>query len=441
MKFVEKLNTYYRSYLAHKQESRLIGEFAMNIEDLREMQADFEGTRQDLKRTFSSVEKLRRQFVSQFSPSRLRVMSIEEYVVGHQMHNTFCYWLETTLMELGKIKGGSPADKKFGIYFGKTINDSAQKYRYLLKFGNSKEEAYNNVRNEIISLLEAGKQNAIDIIIDNKLSPMFKGKILSTYYPDRYLGVFSDKHLDYFLERTGLMSDETVQLDQVEKREALLKFKESDSVMKTWSVFEFYRFLYEKFGRPVQSTEKVAKDLKGYIESQFPSINNVDPEFIDLSTEQIPDGKKTRKSSGSGKGDYEKQSRANKKLGYRGEQIVLKAEREVLISLGRKDLANQIDHIASKDDYAGYDILSFDESGEEKHIEVKATKGKTNNASFIISASEKRTAEELDNYFIYIVFEAHTVSPKIFKLERPFSLPKEKIRLTPQNYRVQLNLK
>ena len=41
--------------------------------------------------------------------------------------------------------------------------------------------------------------------------------------------------------------------------------------------------------------------------------------------------------------DYERLHRVNKKLGDRGELIVLREERKHLVSLGRKDLADKID--------------------------------------------------------------------------------------------------
>jgi len=100
----------------------------METEELRYKQGEFEGNRQELRKEASKLEKLRKYFVAKYSSDKLKQMSIEDYVVGHGSGDTFCYWLETKLMELGRIKGGSTADKKFGIYYGKTRGDSMVKY-------------------------------------------------------------------------------------------------------------------------------------------------------------------------------------------------------------------------------------------------------------------------------------------------------------------------
>ncbi|GAF76267.1 unnamed protein product, partial [marine sediment metagenome] len=107
----------------------------MDTEELRIKQGAFEGNRQDLEKKFKKDEKKRQECVSKFSLEKLRELPIERYVVGKP--DSFCYWLETTLRGLGSIKGGSPADKKFGVYYGKTKHDSTIKYRFIGKWGST----------------------------------------------------------------------------------------------------------------------------------------------------------------------------------------------------------------------------------------------------------------------------------------------------------------
>jgi hypothetical protein len=149
----------------------------MNIEQLRHNQKSFEGKRQDLKKEYKKLKKLRSEFVKRFNYDKIIDMSIEKYVVGHGRKDTFCYWLETKLMELGKIKGGTTADKKFGVYFNKVNNE----YKTIPKWGTNGFEAFEEVKRRIIELLDAEKNNGLQIIKANPISPMFKGKILSTY--------------------------------------------------------------------------------------------------------------------------------------------------------------------------------------------------------------------------------------------------------------------
>lgn len=86
------------------------------------------------------------------------------------------------------------------------------------------------------------------------------------------------------------------------------------------------------------------------------------------------------------KQDYEKVNRIKKKIGDFGEQKVKQIEQEKLRKIGRKDLAKLV-KIVDSDGY-GYDIISYDEQGIEKHIEVKTSTNSTNSVSFYISSFE-----------------------------------------------------
>ena len=410
----------------------------MNIEDLRIEQANFEGKRQELKKDFIKLNKLRKEFVSKFSEEQLRDLPLDKYVIGKG--DSFCYWLENKLEKLGSINGATAF--KFGIYFGRTKRDSQKMYRFRNKFGHNVEVAYLNIKKEIISLIENGKIDNLDELEKNKLSCMFKGKILSTYYPDKYLNVFSDEHLDFYIEELGLVAEDTNQLSEIRKRNLILQFKNLDSVMKNWSIYEFSKFLYYQIGWPIKY-EKAPQELRDYIKVKFPPLKNVNPVFIDLKIVEINHAEYQDRNNrrGSKNPDFEKQNRRNKKLGERGELIVMKKEKEYLNSIGKVDFIDKIKQVSHENINAGYDIISYDEQGKVKYIEVKSTTSSNlPRANFIISSNELKKAKELDNYFIYIVFEANSTNPKIQKIKKPLDLPDNKIEITPISYRVNISL-
>jgi hypothetical protein len=72
--------------------------------------------------------------------------------------STFCYRLEHELRKLSSIRGHD-ADK-FGIYFGK----KTQQYEYNQKMYKSPEEAFNAIKNEINTTIQAGGQFHIDYL-------------------------------------------------------------------------------------------------------------------------------------------------------------------------------------------------------------------------------------------------------------------------------------
>jgi len=72
---------------------------------------------------------------------------------------------------------------------------------------------------------------------------------------------------------------------------------------------------------------------------------------------------------------------------------------------GKAELAKKARHVSREDgDGAGYDILSFDLSGNEKYIEVKTTSDDIN-TPFIVTKNELKFSEIYsDNFYIYIVY-------------------------------------
>lgn len=102
-------------------------------------------------------------------PERVKAMTLPEYTnSGSKV--TFTYWIESKLDKLGSIWGGSAF--KFGIY---SRNDKGPKenvggriysdqYGWMQKYGNSEEEAFNNVKAQIIKTIEAVQNNDLEKI-------------------------------------------------------------------------------------------------------------------------------------------------------------------------------------------------------------------------------------------------------------------------------------
>lgn len=172
-------------------------------------------------------------------------------------------------------------------------------------------------------------------------------------------------------------------------------------------------------------------------------LSEVKPIFIELSPSEISkSGSKRNNRNKSKKIDYVEEIEKNRHTGEKGEALVLRKEKEYLEEIEKIDLIDKIKHISIEDDYAGYDILSFDENGNEKYIEVKSTTSTLPKVHrFNISSNEYEKAKDLENYYIYFVFEINTKNPKIFKLKRPFDLSDKVIEVTPSNYDVKIGLK
>jgi Domain of unknown function (DUF3883) len=109
----------------------------------------------------------------------------------------------------------------------------------------------------------------------------------------------------------------------------------------------------------------------------------------------------------------------NRTLGAAGEEFVIDVERRRLLEADRGDLARKIRWIAAEDgDGAGYDILSFDSSGNERLLEVKTTNGSARTPFFL---SRNECAVAMERPSDWRVYRVHLFStePRIFTIAPP----------------------
>lgn len=106
----------------------------------------------------------------------------------------------------------------------------------------------------------------------------------------------------------------------------------------------------------------------------------------------------------------------NRSLGRAGEEFVLQFEYERLRRAGKGKLADKIEHVAqTQGDSLGYDIRSFEETGEDRLIEVKTTRFGAM-TPFFASVNEVRVSERLDcQYQLYRLFQFGK-QPQLFVL-------------------------
>jgi hypothetical protein len=114
--------------------------------------------------------------------------------------------------------------------------------------------------------------------------------------------------------------------------------------------------------------------------------------------------------------NYIEREARNRSLGAAGELFALNYERARLIHVGKESLAARIEHTSKvRGDYEGYDILSFDENGTERLIEVKTTKYGAETPFFVtrneVSTSERRASL----YHVYRLY-GFRQAPKLYTL-------------------------
>ncbi len=243
----------------------------MEILKLREAQNHFETERAstpEAQQLYKLSGELISQFQQKFTPEKLQSMTLLEYVEGHQPVNrdSFSYWLEHTTDPVGRLTAGG-SGYGFNVYYSK------KKSSYIILDGDeakavSEDEATKRLEFIKSGLLElfrvAGKKDFSEIRRISKQLPLDQhtiAKILTLYFPEKYLGLFSVRHMDEYLDTFGLLNDKIKNSDAFEKRETLLSFKEKDDVMKNWSNRKYTDFLYKEIRKKEVSPEKSALSL------------------------------------------------------------------------------------------------------------------------------------------------------------------------------------
>ena len=240
-----------------------------------------------MDKDISSLKLLRGEFVKRYNRKKLETIWVDEYSLNSQNNSlsreSFCYWVETKLRGLGSMQGGTAL--KFGTYLGQLKPDISYKRRW----AGWTDESFDVIRKALIELYDAGENEDIETIKNSKLSPMFKGKLLSLYFPQRYLNIFASWHLHHFLNKLSIPHGEND--DPVVLREMLIAYKKSNPKYANLDAIDFCHELYGKYGNPSESEAQNEPAEELYEHSQKQAINSTFrrvPEFVE-QPEDIPE--------------------------------------------------------------------------------------------------------------------------------------------------------
>ncbi len=105
------------------------------------------------------------------------------------------------------------------------------------------------------------------------------------------------------------------------------------------------------------------------------------------------------------KTNYLEREQNNLRLGFLGEELVIRYEKWYLINSGKEKLADQIRWISKEEgDGAGFDILSRNPDGSDKYIEVKTTKLGKETPIFFSKNELDFSVEKSGQFHLYRLF-------------------------------------
>jgi hypothetical protein len=382
------------------------------------------------KDEWKAAEQVRAAFVADYPTKKLSVLALDEYVIGKGAQNrSFCYRLEREMDTLGKILGATAF--QFGVYFGRTKSEPTYEYRFRPHWGDTLDEAFSAVKQAIVDLLQAATKEDSAAIAANALSLMFKGKLLFLYHPDQFAPIYSEEHLEHFIAELDLSGSFECGADM---QRALMEYRATWPELLAQPSALYMRLLYDIFGYPQED------DSSETASNNVPMLDEAvkGAQFIH-EMPALPIDARPR-TEHQGRLDYDTQARRLKRIGDRGEALVVALEKQRLIQASKPELAARIKHVSEKNDSEGFDILSFDENGADRPIEVKATTGKNLDRGFYLTHNELEKAGALPNYHLYIVFSAMSKHPQILPLKQP-ALNGVDFVLRPVAYHVSLSEK
>ncbi len=379
------------------------------------------------KDEWKRAEKWRQKFVTDYPIDRIRTLELDDYVIGKGGSNrSFCYRLEREEMEtLGRLQAQRPSSLAFTMARLRATRRSNTDFAH---WGTTATEALKSVKLAIVALLNAAEQEDIAGIANNDISPMFKGKLLFLYHPEKYAPIYSEEHLRHFITSLNLGG---AFVGGADMQRELMRYRTTWPQLMAHPPTLYMRFLCDVFGYPPHPGAPLES------RTDEPLLHEALHRALFISEMPASLVMQTSKSDCNGKADYIKRQTQQRRIGDRGEKIVFHLERARLQQAGKPDLATQVEHISEKDDLAGYDILSFDVDGRKRHIEVKATTAANLDLGFYISSNELEKSTALDNYYLYLVFSAMSKRPRVLPLAHP-RLDAETFVLRPVSYHVTL---
>ena len=192
-------------------------------------------------RIISNTAKTKKEkFKNDFPLDLILDMTLEDYASRGIGKDSYCYWLERKLDEIGEMKGRANS-KRFGVFYSKKEED----YIWTKKYGDNLDDAFKNVKNAIYDLIASAQKKDYKSIEQNKLAPTVKGKILSVYFTEYYLPILHYEHIDYFIDILEIPV--TSEMGHEYKKAEILKFKNKHHLTKEWDNLKYVRFLYETY--------------------------------------------------------------------------------------------------------------------------------------------------------------------------------------------------
>ena len=209
------------------------------IDKIDDFFRNFDTTHPRVKERREELSRLLTEFQEKFPKEHLQELSLEEYAIGTGSNDSFCWWIERGLKDLGYYFPGSA--RSYLIYWNKH-KEEYSKHTALVKNIEDDEEAM-----RLLAKTIADCANTQEFEKASKfLGDSFILKILHSYYPDEYAPINSVPCLNNALKLFGIDHSRMNPLEKNLKVQEFFLAKKKQFSSDITSL-EFMWFLFENF--------------------------------------------------------------------------------------------------------------------------------------------------------------------------------------------------
>lgn len=194
--------------------------------------------------TINELKELLDEFLNRWTIEEVENLKLKDYV-GLGNKDTFCQWVETKTRMLGSIKGLTSI--KFGIYERKDQEKKPKNYRnddnysWLSGYGDDRMTAFENIKRDILKIIELAGIGRFDLIDGIKVPDLFKWKVAFLYSNERLIPIYKRVVLFRIANHFGLQTTNKTKISEIQ--DVMISNKPANL-----NVYEFMRQLYNQFG-------------------------------------------------------------------------------------------------------------------------------------------------------------------------------------------------
>jgi len=244
----------------------------------------------------------------------------------------------------------------------------------------------------------------------------------------RLLSSGSDKERQEYLNSRGIRAKISARANEDEDDDhAAVEQEQSDETIRSALLLQYAaatnappKPIDRNTPIPTKTEPEVVEDEEE--STPFPPFEDVAPQLSDPTLGWAP--KERRSGGGGGSGMWnrpftERDLERDGAVGRRGEEIILRLERERVRELGFPE--DRVRWIGEEFPTADYDVLSVDDDGADLIIEVKSTTGRDGRFHWT-RAEFQRAVSARERYLLYRVYLATSYTPIVRSFRDPIGI-------------------